>query len=123
MTSINVPTQAVFLVGGRGTRLGALTAATPKPLLPVGGKPFLFHLIEEAARHGFDDILLLAGHLAGEIRHAFEDARVRGARVSVIEEPQEAGTAGALLQARDQLAPQFLMANGDSFFDVNWLAL
>ena len=44
--------QCVILVGGKGTRLGALTKDTPKPLLPVGGRPFLSYLIQEAARHG-----------------------------------------------------------------------
>ncbi len=59
--------QAVILCGGLGTRLGGLTARTPKPLLPVAGAPFLDVLVGEAVRQGFDDILLLAGHLAEEI--------------------------------------------------------
>ena len=45
-------TQAVCLVGGRGTRLGALTDSTPKPLLEVGGRPFLDYLVHEARRFG-----------------------------------------------------------------------
>jgi hypothetical protein len=64
--------QAVFLVGGRGTRLGSLTAATPKPLLDVGGRPFLDYLIEDAARHGFERVLLLAGHLADEVATRYD---------------------------------------------------
>ena len=52
--------QAVFLVGGLGTRLKDRTIATPKPLLDVGGRPFLEYLLDEASRHGFTDILLLA---------------------------------------------------------------
>ena len=117
------PSQAVFLVGGRGTRLGPLTAATPKPMLAVGGKPFLQHLVEEAARHGFDEVLLLAGHLAAAFIGPYDGARILDARVRVIAEPDEAGTAGALVHAAAHLAPRFLMANGDSFFDVNLLAL
>ena len=45
-------TQAVCLVGGRGTRLGTLTDNAPKPLLPVGGRPFLDYLVHEARRFG-----------------------------------------------------------------------
>ncbi len=45
-------TQAVCLVGGRGTRLGALTEQTPKPMLAVGGKPFLDYIVHEARRFG-----------------------------------------------------------------------
>src|SRR5437868_11188365 len=60
--------QAVILVGGLGTRLGERTKTTPKPMLPVGGRPFLDTLIDEIARYdAFDEILLLAGHKAGSI--------------------------------------------------------
>ena len=56
--------QAVILCGGLGTRLGALTADTPKPLLPLGDAPFLDTLLFELGRHGFRRILLLAGFRA-----------------------------------------------------------
>jgi NDP-sugar pyrophosphorylase family protein len=48
-----VLSQAVILVGGLGTRLGELTAQTPKPLLPVAGRPFVEHLVQELSRYGF----------------------------------------------------------------------
>jgi len=51
--------QAVILCGGPGTRLGALTAQTPKPLLPVDGTPFLDVLLFELGRHGVTRVLLL----------------------------------------------------------------
>lgn len=118
--------QAVILCGGLGTRLGALTARMPKPLLPVAGAPFLDVLVGEAIRQGFEDILLLAGHLAEEIEsYARESAAAKrfGATISVAIEPKPAGTAGALNYARDRLADEFLLLNGDSWFDVNLRAL
>ncbi|MEC7396775.1 MAG: sugar phosphate nucleotidyltransferase, partial [Pseudomonadota bacterium] len=51
--------QAVILAGGMGTRLGPLTADTPKPLLQVGGRPFVEHLKGELARHGIRRLILL----------------------------------------------------------------
>lgn len=54
--------QALFLVGGLGSRLGDLTARTPKPLLPVAGRPFVEHLLDKAVSEGFDDLVLLAGY-------------------------------------------------------------
>src|SRR5690349_5449670 len=95
--------QAVILCGGRGTRLGALTADLPKPLMPVGDAPFLDVLLFELARHGFRRILLLAGFAAGRIVEyaATTPLKARfGLTIEVAVEPAPAGTGGALRQAR-----------------------
>lgn len=116
--------QCVILVGGLGTRLGALTADTPKPLLEVAGKPFLAHMIGNALRFGFDEVVLLAGFRADKVAEFAEAVERRlPVRVRVVAEPAPAGTAGALTCARDLLADEFLMLNGDSMFDFNWLEL
>ena len=113
-------TQALFLVGGKGTRLKSLTQNTPKPLLHITPDlRFLDVLLENAARHGFTDIVLLAGHLGEQVIEAYHGKTIYGADVRVIKEPVPAGTVGALTYARDILDPWFVMANGDSLFDVN----
>jgi D,D-heptose 1,7-bisphosphate phosphatase len=116
--------QAVILVGGLGTRLGERTKTTPKPMLPVGGRPFLDTLIDEIARYdAFEEILLLAGHKAESILARY-DGTVRGrARLTVSLEPSPLGTAGALVHAAALLQSRFLLLNGDSFFDFNILDL
>lgn len=116
--------QAVILVGGLGTRLGERTKTTPKPMLPVGGRPFLDTLIDEIARYdAFDEILLLAGHKAESILARY-DGTVRGrARLAVSLEQAPLGTAGALVHAAGLLQERFLLLNGDSFFDFNILDL
>jgi D,D-heptose 1,7-bisphosphate phosphatase len=118
--------QCVVLVGGKGTRLGALTKERPKPLLSVGGRPFLSYLIQEAARHGFTRILLLAGFKAEAF--AGELAELRAAapahvEIEVLVEPQPLGTGGALKFAGPKLDAHFLLMNGDSLFDINLLDL
>lgn len=122
--------QAVFLVGDRGTRLGGATRDGPKPMLPVGGRPFIAYLIDNAARHGLTDIILLAGHKAdavrahwGETAAAAQALAQEGVRIAVVQEPKAMGTAGALWQARDMLDDVFLVANGERYFDFNWLDL
>ena len=116
--------QCVILVGGLGTRLGALPADCPKPLLEVDGKPFVGHLIDNACRFGFDDFVLLAGYKADLVRDfAQAFAAKRAIRITVCEEPSPAGTAGALLAAESRLADEFLLLNGDSIFDFNMLDL
>lgn len=111
--------QAVILVGGRGTRLGPLTDDTPKPLLPVSERPFLGYLVDELARQGFDDILLLAGYRGDRMDRFCAEMRRPGLRLRCVTEPEPAGTGGALRLAADLLETQFLLLNGDTLFDIN----
>jgi D-glycero-D-manno-heptose 1,7-bisphosphate phosphatase len=116
-------TQAVCLVGGRGTRLGTLTDSTPKPLLEVGGRPFLDYLVHEARRFGLTRLTLLSGYQSGEIERRYDGKRFGQLAVEVVPEPEPAGTAGALVNAAGKLDETFFLLNGDSYFDFNWLSL
>ncbi len=116
--------QCVILVGGLGSRLGALTADCPKPLLSVAGQPFLSHLMTNAMRFGFDQFVLLAGFksdLVEQYAQKFSSDHAVGVAISVEDSP--AGTAGALVPARNLLADEFLLLNGDTLFDFNLLDL
>jgi D-glycero-D-manno-heptose 1,7-bisphosphate phosphatase len=118
--------QAVILCGGLGSRLSALTAETPKPLLLVGGIPFLDVLLFELARHGVRRVLLLAGFAAQRIVEYAEATPLKarfGLEIEVSIEPQRAGTGGAVWHARDRLDDLFFLLNGDSWFDINLLEL
>jgi len=118
--------QAAILCGGLGTRLGSLTARSPKPLLPVGGHPFLDVLLFELGRHGVRRVVLLAGFAAGEIQEYARSTLLKerfGLEIAVAVEPQPAGTGGALWHARDRLDDSFFLLNGDSWFDINLLDL
>ena len=121
MTPVTV-TQCAVLAGGLGTRLGALTQATPKPLLSRGGRPFLAWLLRELSRFGVEEFLLLTGHLSEEIERALPAMRAmlpRPVSIAVCREPRQAGTGGAVFHARDRLRERFLLCNGDSLFDAN----
>src|SRR5512138_284380 len=108
--------QCAILIGGMGTRLGALTRETPKPLLPVAGAPFLDVLVREAVRRGFREILLLAGYKAGVVEEYASSlkARLPGEyNVTVSIEPEPLGTGGALRYVSKHLSESFLLLNGD----------
>jgi len=118
--------QAVILCGGLGSRLGALTADTPKPLLPVDGNPFLDVLLFELARHGVRRVLLLAGFAAQRIVDYAASTPLKARfnlEIEVSIETQRAGTGGAVWHARHRLDDRFFLLNGDSWFDINLLAL
>ncbi|MET3411162.1 HAD-IIIA family hydrolase [Methylobacterium sp. 1030] len=118
--------QAMILCGGFGTRLGALTAETPKPLLAVAEEPFLDVLLFELGRHGFTDVVLLASFVSEKIRAYATDnpvARRFGMKLRVSIEPEQAGTGGAVVHALAEADETFLLLNGDSWFDFNLLSL
>jgi D-glycero-D-manno-heptose 1,7-bisphosphate phosphatase len=114
--------QCAILAGGLGTRLGAIAADTPKPVLPVGDRPFLAWLMQEVSRFGVEEILLLTGHLSDRVEasvRAIAAELPRPLRIEFAQEPTRAGTGGALFHARDRLDERFLLCNGDSLFDCN----
>jgi D-glycero-D-manno-heptose 1,7-bisphosphate phosphatase len=118
--------QCAILAGGLGTRLGAITATTPKPVLDIGGRPFLAWLMREMLRFGIHEFVLLTGHLSATVEQAVRDAAgglPRSATVRFSQEPEPAGTGGALFHGRDLLAERFLLCNGDSLFDCNLAVL
>lgn len=118
--------QCAILIGGLGTRLGERTKTMPKPLLDVGGAPFLETLIGEARRRGFDEFLLLAGHLSEAVAAFLAEREIEArfsCRVELSIEPEPLGTGGALVHALPRLRDDFLLLNGDTWFDFNWLNL
>lgn len=116
--------QAVVLCGGLGSRLGALTASVPKPLLPVGDRPFLERLLFEVRRHGVTRVLLLAAFQSAAVEtFARDTSKALGLAIDVAVEPERAGTGGALWHARAALDERFFLFNGDSWFDINLLDL
>jgi mannose-1-phosphate guanylyltransferase/phosphomannomutase len=105
--------KVVVLCGGFGTRLGELTRDVPKPMLEVGGKPYLERVLESFARCGLTDFVLLTGHLAEVIEHHFGDGSRFGWRIAYSREQQPLGTGGALRDARSLLGDRFIFTFGD----------
>lgn len=118
--------QCAILAGGLATRLGAIAATTPKPVLPVGGRPFLGWLMREISRFGVEEVLILSGHLGEELRRSVDRIAAdlpRRLTVRYSAEPVRAGTGGALFHARAMLDDRFLLLNGDSLIDCNLATL
>lgn len=112
--------QLVVLVGGKGTRLGALSQNAPKPMMQIDEDTvFLDYLLEGALRQGFRHVVMIAGHLGSKIEERYAHRRIDGADIDVVIEPSPMGTAGALAFAKDVLAHRFVLMNGDTIFDAN----
>jgi len=111
--------KAVILAGGEGTRLGSLTRTTPKPMIPLGGRPLLEHQLELLKRYGFTEVLLITGYLGEVIRDHFGDGQSRGMRIEYFREETPLGTAGAVKAAGHLLKDDFLVLYGDVMLDVD----
>lgn len=115
--------QAIILAGGRGTRLGSVTKTVPKPMIEVGGRPFLETIILNLKYYGFKDILLSVGYLADVISDYFSDGSRYGLNISYAYEETPAGTGGIFALGQKKLDECFLVLNGDTIFDVNYYDL
>jgi mannose-1-phosphate guanylyltransferase len=112
--------QALVLAGGEGTRLRPLTLTTPKPVMPLAGRPFLTFMLSWLARHGVDDAILSCGHLSDEVERYLGD-EYEGVRLHHVVEEERLDTAGPVRLAYDQglLQERFFVMNGDCLADLD----
>jgi D-glycero-alpha-D-manno-heptose 1-phosphate guanylyltransferase len=115
--------QAIVLAGGQGTRLRPVVDDVPKPLAPVGGRPFLAYVLDRLERGGVSDVTMAIGYRGDEIAAAL-GARHGGLALRYITEPAPLGTGGALRQAL-AAAGQFpvVALNGDTYLECDFAAM
>ncbi len=111
--------KAVIMAGGEGTRLRPLTSNAPKPMLPIANAPMMEHIVALLRGHGFDEIVVTVAFLANHIRNYFGDGSELGVRMAYATEETPLGTAGSVLNAREQLDERFLVISGDVLTDID----
>jgi len=109
----------VIMAGGFGKRLGDLTTKTPKPLLPIRGKPIIEHIIDQAVRSGFYNIFVTVHFEKDQIIKAIGDGSEKGVSIRYIEEQEPLGTAGSLYYL-PQFSGPLCLINGDILGDINY---
>ena len=114
------PNVMVIMAGGRGTRLLPHTEHCPKPLLPVGGKPMLEHIIERARSEGFVRFILAIHYLGEMIEAHFGDGRRWQVQIGYLREQAPLGTAGALGLLQPRPDAPFVVSNGDVLTDIRY---
>ncbi|HEY9548818.1 MAG TPA: glucose-1-phosphate cytidylyltransferase [Kiloniellaceae bacterium] len=133
--------KVVILAGGYGSRLTEETVMRPKPMVEIGGRPIIWHIMKIYAHHGFDEFIVLAGYKAEVIKLYFlnyaslnsdfridlasgEVTRVRGCveqwKVTVLDTGNDTMTGGRLKRARDVIGRErFLLTYGDGLADLD----
>lgn len=110
----------VIMAGGKGTRLGSHTHNCPKPLLLVGGKPMLEHIIERARGEGFRHFILAVHYLGHMIEEYFGDGSRWQVRIEYLREESPLGTAGAMSLLNPRPGEPFVVSNGDVLTDIRY---
>jgi mannose-1-phosphate guanylyltransferase len=111
--------KAVILAGGLGTRLLPLTKKTPKPMLLLGKKPILEHLIDWNKKNGVKSIVLCVSHLRKTIEDYFEDGKRFGVNIEYAISNKPLATAGQLKTAEEFIDDTFVCMYGDSIFNFS----
>ena len=121
-----LPERVVILCGGRGTRLQAEAPGLPKPLVEIGGRPILWHVIQIYAAQGFADFLLLTGY-RGELIEQFSAATAwpDGVRVRCVDTGLDTPTGGRLHAVASDLRDggTFCATYADGVADIDLAAL
>lgn len=115
---------AMILAAGRGERMRPLTDYTPKPLLPVGGKPLIVWHLEKLVKAGFDSIVINHAHFGAEFEAVLGNGAPFGAEIHYSREEEALETAGGIATALPLLnAEIFPVINGDIFCDYDFSKL
>jgi N-acetyl-alpha-D-muramate 1-phosphate uridylyltransferase len=113
-----------ILAGGLATRLQPLTERTPKALLAVAGRPFLFHQLDLLRQQGVSRVVLCVGHLGEQIQAAAGDGRRFGLAIAYsFDGDRLLGTGGALVRALPLLGDDFFVMHGDSYLPCSFARL
>jgi dTDP-glucose pyrophosphorylase len=118
----NLPLQAVVMAGGYGTRLMPLTEELPKPMLPLGDRPLIEHIVEQLQLSGIHRVNITTHYLGNKIRDHFGNGQDFGVAIEYVNEDKPLGTAGAL-GLMDKPENPLLVINGDILTRVDYRAM
>ena len=111
--------KAIILAGGLGTRLRPLTNNTPKPMLPIGEKPILEHLVNWTKKGGIKSVILCVSYLKESIEDYFGDGEKFGVKIEYAISKKQLATAGQLKTAEKFIDDDFVCMYGDSIFNFS----
>lgn len=114
-----MPTKAMILAAGRGSRLKPLTDTLPKPLVPVQGKPLIEHHLCHLKKAGVNEVIINLAHLSDKIKDTLKDGKQFGLTIHYSEEePPGLETGGGIVRALPLLGDEpFWVINGDVYSD------
>lgn len=112
--------KTVILCGGKGTRMKEKTEYMPKPLVSIGGKPMLWHIMKLYAHYGYKDFVLALGYKGEMIRRYFFENRDSDLNITCVDTGQESSTGERIVRVREHLPEEeFMVTYGDGVADID----
>jgi len=111
--------KAVILAGGYGTRISERSHLIPKPMIEIGGKPILWHIMKIYLAHKIDDFVICLGYKGEKIKEYFEQFDSKLCNVQLIDTGLDTMTGGRLKRIQDKIDDTFCVTYGDGLSDVN----
>ena len=118
MDNLKTIQQAVILAGGKGVRMRPLTLITPKPMIPIHGKPFLEYIITLLKKNGIEEIIILTGYLHEKIEDYFKEGKKIGLKIKYSFSPVDDETGTRLKKAKGLIDEKFLLLYGDNYWPL-----
>ena len=110
--------KVVILAGGKGTRISEYTKMIPKPMVQIGSKPILEHIINYYMKYGFKDFLIASGYKHTIIKNYFKKKKI-SANINVINTGLDSLTGRRLIKLKNKLKETFMLTYGDGLSNVN----
>lgn len=114
-----LPIDAILMAGGKGERLRPLTEKTPKPLLPVGGKPIIDHNVDRLISYGIKHISVTVNYLKEQLEDHFKEPH-NEVQIKCVREPKFLGTLGSIRYVSDFYNDTVLVMNSDLLTNIDY---
>ena len=111
--------KAVILAGGYGTRLGEETDVNPKPMIEIGGKPILWHIMKIYSVHEINDFVICLGYKGNQIKEYFDKFDSKSWNIELVDTGEDTMTGGRLKRIQDRIDGTFCVTYGDGLSDVD----
>ena len=111
--------KAVILAGGYGTRISEESNIIPKPLIEIGGKPILWHIMKIYSAYKIDDFIICLGYKGEKIKEYFEQFDSKLWNIQLIDTGLDTMTGGRLKRIQDKIDDTFCMTYGDGVSNIN----
>jgi len=115
-----INTSVVIMAGGKGTRLLPYTSVLPKPLLPLGDKPAIQHIMEKFHNYGNNDFFITLNYKSDILKSFFQNLKEKIYKIKFVNEKKPLGTAGGLFNIKNKLKKDFFLTNCDTIIKSDY---